>query len=100
MKKNIFTVAVLTLLGTGLYAQETFPIHTISKDVQKIQFRGAAYKPSTMTTGNLENVASKGVAKIQRRQQPENPVIIIKGGTPSHVISKGVARMQYERENK
>jgi hypothetical protein len=97
MKKTILSVVVLIMAATWTYAQETYPIHTISKDVQKIQFRGKAHTPSSMVTGDLTALSSKGVARLQPKLTSNTGVVIKTTGIPPHVISKGVARMQYER---
>jgi hypothetical protein len=100
MKKMIFTLSLM-IAGFALYAQdepkaERFPIHTISKDVQKIQFRNSVYVPSAAVAGeNPQLTVSKGV---YRNQSSRVYGRIKTTGTPSHVISKGVAKMQYEKQ--
>jgi hypothetical protein len=101
MKKIFFALCLTGFVAAGAFAQETenYPYHTISKDVQKIQFK-APYVPSVVTTGNLEAAMSKGVATVHSKRTKAPAVTINTPGIPPQVISKGVARMQYERSLK
>lgn len=78
---------------------ETYPYHTISKDVQRLQFRNVEFTPARITTGDLLTVSSKGVSRISASRSAATPSNVQLKGMPSHVISKGVARMQYEKNN-
>jgi hypothetical protein len=97
---------VMFFVGCMVYAasaqteerKDSYPSWTISKDVQRLQFRQVAYVPATITTGSAVPVVSKGVQQISVRKAARPSVRITTTGTPSWVISKGVARMQYERE--
>lgn len=92
---------MLGLVTAAAFGQKTerYPIHVITKGVQQIQFRNSVYRPALMVTGDLNGVASKGVTRVQAPDKREPVRVIRKTGTPSHVISKGVARRQYERSN-
>jgi len=105
------TLAIITfaLAGLNAFAQESSnqdnvkrqtkdPYWMISKDVQKLQFADAEYVDKSVTTGYLP--VSKGVQLITRRSSLENTGVVNMSGVPSHVISKGVARMQVERNNR
>jgi hypothetical protein len=73
--------------------QETYPYWTISKDVQKLQFRNTSYVPAIAATGSNSMVVSKGV---HNAGQPESTITgrVRKTGTPAWVVSKGVARQR------
>ncbi len=82
----------------GASKSERYPHHIISKDVQRLQFRNAEYKPARITTGDLNAVSSKGIARVVAKSSSHTYTNVQMKGMPSHVISKGVARMQYERK--
>jgi hypothetical protein len=75
----------------------TYPFWTISKEVQRMQFRGYQMEMPLITTGTAV-FSSKGVHNFNRKQGASGTVQMT--GMPSYVISKGVARMQYERNQK
>jgi hypothetical protein len=75
----------------------TYPYWTISKDVQRMQFRGYQMEMPIVKTGNAI-FSSKGVHRFATKQEASGTVRMT--GMPSYVISKGVARMQYERNQK
>jgi hypothetical protein len=73
-------------------------------------FKDKAYVPAKIVTGDLLKVSGKGVHRLfgggvgvssaeasnnEERQQRQ----VKTTGTPSWVVSKGVARWQYERGN-
>lgn len=98
--KKFMIVCFLAALSTGAYAQEgenknTYPYWTISKDVQRIQLVKEDAKAAEVVTGNADWTRSKGPASLLKDVQPKGKVVL--GKTPSHVISKGVARMNAER---
>lgn len=105
--KTLLVVLMLTGFGPIIAkAQQaeakknSSPHWTITKDVQRIQLRNPVFVPANVTTGNTGLTVSKGVqqAQVKRSFEPTGKVAMT--GTPSWVISKGVARMQYERNNK
>ncbi len=103
------TIAIITLMFAGLNAfgqdnpnqgnrkKTNFPYWIISKDVQKIQFSNAEYVDTPAMTGFKP--VSKGVVLISQARRDETPTVVKMTGVPSSVISKGVARMQMERNN-
>jgi hypothetical protein len=99
--KKAMILFCLTLAATFAYAQHgatksNYPYQTISKDVQRIQYRNVQFQPATIKIGDVAQFSTKGISRVQRKQT--TPSIEVKmNGMPSHVISKGVARMQYER---
>ncbi|HEY9044999.1 MAG TPA: hypothetical protein VIN08_03855 [Ohtaekwangia sp.] len=76
---------------------DSYPYWTISKDVQRMQYRNVKYIPARITTGDLALNVSKGVQRLNRKPQPAGTVTM--PGYPSWIISKGAARMQYEKSN-
>ena len=99
MKKSILLIA-FSIVSLGAVAQsESYPFWTISKDVQKIQFRNSLYTPAEIKTGTTLPYV-KGVAVLQNREAAKSSVAVRMDGIPSSVIQKGVARMQYERSTK
>jgi hypothetical protein len=96
--KTLMIVAGLMLTCFTMNAQDTaikntYPVWTISKDVQKIQFRNTENVAAIAVTGSNSMTVSKGV---HTARQPESTVTgrVKKTGTPAWVVSKGVARMQ------
>jgi hypothetical protein len=75
----------------------TYPYWTISKDVQRMQFRDYQMEMPRITTGNVV-FSSKGIHRFTTKQEASGTVQMT--GMPSYIISKGVARMQYERNQK
>ena len=88
--------ALTTFAQEREITRETYPYHTISKGVQQLQFKNTTYVPAKITTGDLATVSGKGVNKFSTRRSNDFTAVQMTG-TPSWVISKGVARMQYER---
>lgn len=75
--------------------QDNYPYWTVSKGVQRMQFKDVTFLPARITTGNGGWVTSKGVHRTAASEVASGTVV--KTGYPSWVISKGVARQQYER---
>ena len=102
--KAIIVLCVATFASVNLFGQRidpgkiTHPIWVISKDVQRLQFRNSVYEGGALIAGDGSIAVSKGVNRINAKKRSNTP--IIRSGMPSHVISKGVARWQYEKENK
>jgi hypothetical protein len=101
MKSLITICLVLFASATAAVAQrgENYPAHSISKDVQKIQFRNTKHVSSRVITAHL-HPSSKEVTSIRQRGNKKFPVVVTMNGMPSTVISKEVARMQFERSKK
>jgi hypothetical protein len=104
IQTNMKSTALILLFGTfiftGLRAQEvtkqdSYPYWTISKDVQRVQYKHIRLKPSTIVTGNGQWMISKGV---HRPTKDISPVVVQTGGRPTWFISKGIARMQAEKK--
>ena len=74
--------------------KDSYPYWSISKDVQRIQYKNIQFVPSSVVTGNGQWVISKGVHRAQADQRVGT---VQTGGRPTWFISKGVARQQAER---
>jgi hypothetical protein len=90
-----FTLPALS--QDGNVKKETYPVHIISKEVQRLQFRDTEYTPAQVTTGDVAFVSSKGVNQLNAKRSVKTYAAVKRDGMPSWVISKGVARMQYEK---
>lgn len=98
--KAFLIVSGLLLCAGGSLAQSgelvnTVPVWTISKQVQHLQFRDYTYKSSRVFTGGYV-MPSKDIAAHHNALTPIKRVRTT--GTPPHVVSKGVARLQYKRD--
>lgn len=104
--KKLTMLLGLTLCAAVVMAQDnegkksSYPHWAISKDVQRFQFRNIEVAPLTITTGNAAWVQSKGVSQTYTKRSDATTGKVVMTGMPSSVISKGVARMQYEKNNK
>jgi hypothetical protein len=104
--KKIIMILCCTFASAFVFAQadegkkSNYPYWTISKDVQRLQFRDIEFQPINITTGTQIIPVSKGVSFMHTNRNPQRAVVVKMTGMPSSVISKGVARMQYEREMK
>lgn len=100
--KKILIIAAFCLVGAAAsfgQARElpgnTYPVWTMSNEVQKMHLRRTTvYTPSVIAAGNAR-AFTKGIASVQAK--PKTSRAIRGEGTPPWVISKGVARMQYEK---
>jgi hypothetical protein len=105
MKQLILILGLAVCVTANTVAQnvtkkDSYPYWTLSKEVQRFQFKDVEYTPSVIATGNMLFTSSKGVQRISDKGQvTEKAGRVAFTGTPSWVISKGVARMQYERVN-
>ncbi|HYF70301.1 MAG TPA: hypothetical protein VD884_19315 [Ohtaekwangia sp.] len=74
--------------------EREYPNRAISKDVQRLQFNDV--NPLVeINTGTATMVVSKGIHAEREPKKLSGKVAMT--GTPGRVISKGVARMQYEK---
>ena len=94
------TVAlVLTFIGIASVSfaqspERDYPNRAISKDVQRVQFTDV--NPLVeINTGNATMVVSKSVQTVKESSRVSEKVVM--KPMPARVISKGVARMQYEK---
>lgn len=104
MKKILMITGLFTIIAFAANAQRStssYPHWTIGNELQKMQFRNVTFVPSVIVT-NRGPLAAKGIAEFQSRptKRIKPTKVTMNGGTPSWVISKGVARMQYEKTNK
>ncbi len=98
MKKILamaFLFGVISLTASAQRPTSNYPQWALSKEVQKYQFRNVLYRPATVTTAGAI-VTSKGIAAMQANRQVRSTSKVAMKGTPAFVISKGVARKQYE----
>jgi hypothetical protein len=104
MKKLILGLCLVTGVGMVSYGQQKqkndYPYRAISKDVQRIQIKSDWYEPASITTGDAAAVSGKGISRIHAKPSARSAAQVQMNGTPSWIISKGVARMQYEKNNK
>ncbi|MBT1703601.1 hypothetical protein [Chryseosolibacter indicus] len=104
--KKVVLVLSFVLVTVLVYGQEseagksTYPYWTISKDIQKFQLKDYQFTPATVQTGSLVWVQSKPVASTYQQDKDVKPAKVVMTGTPASVISKDVARMQYERNKR
>jgi hypothetical protein len=91
---SLLAISVIQVMGqSAAKYKSNYPYWTISKDIQRHQFRDVLYVPAAPATGDVAWVASKNVTHINRQRTfLSRPVKM--GGTPVHVVSKGIARMQ------
>ena len=97
--KKIFAIALLlgtiSLTANAQRSTSPYPQCALSKEVHKHQFRNVLYRPATVTTASSV-ITSKGIANLQANRELRKTTKVTMKGTPSFVISKGVARKQYE----
>jgi hypothetical protein len=99
MKALILAFGLFFFSKVTTYGQQStsYPYWSISKDVQKMQFKNKRYTTADITT-STSFPSSKGVAMIVTRNERRTAGRVKMEGMPSNVISKGVARMQYENK--
>lgn len=102
MKKLVLGLCLATGVSIAAFGQQKdgHTHHVVSKDVQRMQIKNEWFEPARITTGDVAAVSSKGVNQLAAKRSHRRSGTIKTGGTPSWVISKGVARMQYEKNNK
>jgi hypothetical protein len=101
MKRTTFVLCFAMLASVATFAQDNKGgrsyVLPISKEIQRMQFQNA--RPAVLVAGNYVNL-SKSIHQVSASRRPVGSTRIDLSGTPPHVISKGVARMQYERKSK
>jgi hypothetical protein len=105
MKKLGLVIVLLAIIALHGNAQDqsksdSYPYWTISKDVQRMQYKDIKFVPAKITTGDLASNVSKGIQQVIARRSPQRTGDVTMTGYPSWTISKGVARMQYEKSNR
>jgi hypothetical protein len=97
--KSLVIIAGLVLTCFTTHAQNdvsqnTYPVWTISKDVQKIQFRNTQNISAIAVTGSNSMVVSKGVHSTSQSTVTGR---VRKTGTPAWLISKDAARRHLKK---
>ena len=95
--KKIALVLTFIWIASVSYAQSPEREYTnraISKDVQRSQLSDVS-PLAEINTGNATMVVSKDVQAVKESNLPSGKVVM--KPMPARVISKGVARMQYEK---
>jgi hypothetical protein len=98
---KLLASAMFVLLASAAVAQRDggIPPQAISKEIQKFAMRKMVFVPARVVAGPYL-FTSKSVQTIGRPTSETRSYSRVQMTTlPSHVISKGVARMQYERAN-
>ena len=98
--KKITILLALMIAATFTFAQapegnkSNYPYWTISKDVQRLQFRNETFQPAIIKVGNAMRLSSKGISYVAMGKRQSNQTVVKMTGTPSQVFSKGIARIQ------
>jgi hypothetical protein len=71
-------------------AQDNYPYWTISKAVQRVQYKDVAHTPATVTVKDVSSTVSKNV---KRSEHEGSSAIVVTGKRPSSSL-KGVAAMR------
>ena len=79
---------------------DSYPYWTISKDVQRMQYKDVAFVPAKIATGGTAWSISKGVQQLSANREQKSTGQVRMTGYPSWTISKGVARMNNEKRTK
>jgi hypothetical protein len=98
MLKSV-ALALAVLACGSAFGQDRDQNRALSKDVNRYSQRKTAIAPARIVTTSYP-VTSKSVQLIGRRFTQPEVVEVKMTGIPPQVISKGVARMQYERRSK
>jgi hypothetical protein len=100
--KALPIIALLVVFGGFQAVAQTateksnYPYHTISKDVQKIQFKNVEHVPAKITMTSPAMTQTKGTAQILAKNEGTERKMV-RVGYPAWTISKGVARRQFEK---
>ena len=78
--------------------KDNYPYWTISKDVQKLQYRNVIFMPAKVNIGDPARTTGKGAAQLAVSTEKRGTVAT--SGYPTWMISKGAARQQMERTGK
>lgn len=77
--------------------KDSYPYWTISKDVQRAQYKNTLHIPGKIALGDVRSSVSKS---IHRNNEPVRQGTVSTTGYPTWTISKGVARQQAERSSR
>src|SRR5687768_11181879 len=94
-----FAIVVAVMASSAAFGQSRIQTPIVSKDVQRIGLSKSFFIPARIVTTNYP-ISSKSVQLVGYRYSEPAVAPVKTTGMPSHVISKGVARMQYERRFK
>ena len=94
-----FAIVVAVLSSSVAFGQARIQNPIVSKDVQRISLGKTSFVPARIVTTSYP-MSSKSVQLMGRRFSEPEDVKVQLSGMPSHVISKGVARMQYQKRSK
>ena len=72
--------------------KDNYPYHTLTKKVQKRQYRNVEYTPAEIIVGEPSHVVGKSVHKRADATADGRQATVALTGYPKWVISKGVAR--------
>ena len=102
MKALPIIALFIFFLGSAAMAQSSneksnYPYYTISKDVQKVQYKNIEHMPAKITMVSPSLTQSKGSAQILNKKEISEKRQLVRVGYPSWTISKGVARRQFEK---
>ena len=102
MKALQIIALFIFFLGSAAMAQSSneksnYPYHTISKDVQKIQYKNVEHIPAKIMIVSPSLTQTKGSAQILNKKEISEKRQLVRVGYPSWSISKGVARRQFEK---
>jgi hypothetical protein len=103
MKLTIKLLAFFILVPVFMAAAQTtekkdsYPYWTISKDVQRMQYKNTLHTPVKIALGDVRASVTKS---IHRNNEPVRQGTVIRTGYPTWTISKGVARQQAERNSR
>lgn len=99
MKQLMLTAIILvaaSVVSFGQQSENSLPTY-VSKDVHRVQLASAALIPAVLVTGETFH-ASKAIARLNQPTGAKQTAIVTTG-IPAHAIQKGVARMQYQKNN-
>lgn len=77
--------------------KDSYPYWTISKDVQRLQYKNTLHTPVKIVLGDVRSSVTKN---IHTHHQPVREGTVVRSGYPTWTISKGVARQQAERNSR
>jgi hypothetical protein len=90
---------VAAVMASGAAFGQSRHSAIVSKDVQRFSMGKSSFVPARIVTTSLP-LTQKSVQLIGRRFSEPEVVQVKMTGMPPYVISKGVARMQYQHRSK